>query len=253
MILCLRNPGIVSSVHSFKRLDLASFQKYPYKMKKSKILIIGSSGHAKVIIDIFEKKDEYQILGLIDDFRGIGEETSGYTVLGKIEDIPSLFLRYQGFSVFVAIGDNWGRYNAVSKILSLLPSPDFPSAIHPSAQIGKGVVIGSGIAVMAGAVINPDVEIGDFAFINTKASAGHDVTMSDYSSLGPGVTVGGNTFIGEFTAVSIGATIKEKLKIGAHSVIGAGAVLLSDCPDQSIMYGLPARIVRKRSIGENYI
>lgn len=253
MILCLRNPGIVSSVHSFKRLDLSSFQKYPYKMKKSKILIIGSSGHAKVIIDIFEKKDEYQILGLIDDFRGIGEETSGYTVLGKIEDIPSLFLRYQGFSVFVAIGDNWGRYNAVSKILSLLPSPDFPSAIHPSAQIGKGVVIGSGIAVMAGAVINPDVEIGDFAFINTKASAGHDVTMSDYSSLGPGVTVGGNTFIGEFTAVSIGATIKEKLKIGAHSVIGAGAVLLSDCPDQSIMYGLPARIVRKRSIGENYI
>ncbi|HOP31573.1 MAG TPA: acetyltransferase [Spirochaetota bacterium] len=222
-------------------------------VKKSKILIIGSSGHAKVIIDIMEKRDEYQILGLIDDFRSVGEETSGYRVLGKIEDIPSLFSKHPVLSVFIAIGDNWGRYNAVSKILSLLPSPNFPAAIHPSAQIGKGVVIGRGVAVMAGAVINPDAEIGEFAFINTKASAGHDVKMSAYSSLGPGVTVGGNTFIGEFTAVSIGASIKEKLKIGSHSIIGAGAVLMDDCPDKSIMYGIPARIVRKRSIGEKYI
>ena len=130
-------------------------------VKKSKILIIGSSGHAKVIIDILEKRDEYQILGLIDDFRSVGEETSGYRVLGKIEDIPSLFSKHPVLSVFIAIGDNWGRYNAVSKILSLLPSPNFPAAIHPSAQIGKGVVIGRGVAVMAGAVINPDAEIGE--------------------------------------------------------------------------------------------
>ncbi len=45
-------------------------------MDKQKVLIVGSSGHSKLIIDTFEKEEKYEIVGLIDTFREIGEERS---------------------------------------------------------------------------------------------------------------------------------------------------------------------------------
>ena len=41
------------------------------------IIIIGSSGHAKVIIDIVQQEGKYNIVGLVDRFRNIGEQTLG--------------------------------------------------------------------------------------------------------------------------------------------------------------------------------
>ncbi|MEY8214236.1 MAG: hypothetical protein RPR97_07095 [Colwellia sp.] len=54
------------------------------------IIIIGSSGHAKVVIDVVQQEGKYHIVGLIDRFRKIDEETLGYKVLGKEEDLPEL-------------------------------------------------------------------------------------------------------------------------------------------------------------------
>ncbi|MEA3317558.1 MAG: transferase, partial [Bacteroidota bacterium] len=39
------------------------------------IVIFGSGGHAKVIIDIIEQQQKYNIIGLIDKFRNTGEKT----------------------------------------------------------------------------------------------------------------------------------------------------------------------------------
>lgn len=222
------------------------------KMERKKVLVVGSSGHAKVIIDIFERNN-IEIVGVVDDYRKIDDKTLGYSVLGGIEDIPKIINKLIGCKLFVAIGDNLGRYLVVSKIKKMVPEVGFHSAVHPSAQIGKNVLLGHGVAIMAGAIINADASIGDFCFINTKASAGHDVKMLNYSSLASGVTIGGNVVIGEFSAISIGATIKEKVVIGNHSIVGAGSLLMKNCPDNVIMYGVPAKFIRDRKAGEKYL
>mgnify|MGYP001315646295 CR=1 FL=1 len=56
---------------------------------KEKIVIIGSSGHAKVIIDIIEQEGKFKIIGLIDTFKGIGESVLGYKIIGedKVEEL----------------------------------------------------------------------------------------------------------------------------------------------------------------------
>jgi sugar O-acyltransferase (sialic acid O-acetyltransferase NeuD family) len=222
-------------------------------MKKKNLIIVGSSGQAKVIIDIFEKQDSHNILGLLDDSRSVNEETLNYKVIGGIKNFKEIFTKYRPFEMFVAVGDNWARQKVVNILTSTISDINFTTAIHPSAQVGKGVKIGKGVAVMANVVINSDSFIGDFCFLNTKSSADHDVIMNKFSSLGPNVTLGGNVTIGEYTAISIGATTKEKLNIGKHSIIGAGALLMSDSPDNVIMYGIPAKIIRNREIGEKYI
>lgn len=222
-------------------------------MKKKNLIIVGSSGHAKVVIDIFEKQNSHNILGLLDDYRKVNEESLEHKVIGGIKNIKEIISKYKPIDVFVAVGDNWARQKIVSIITSLFPDVVFASAIHPSSQIGKGVKIGEGVAVMANVVVNSGSFISDHCFLNTKSSADHDVHMNIFSSLGPNATISGNVTIGEYTAISIGATTKEKLNIGKHSIIGAGALLMSDCPDNVIMYGLPAKVIRKREIGEKYI
>ncbi len=222
-------------------------------MGKQRVLIIGSSGHAKVIIDIFEKEDKYQIIGLLDSFRKLGEETLGYRVIVHEDDFADFILQNPDCSIFIAIGDNWIRNRVVDRILSIAPNVEFATAIHPSAQIGKNVQIGKGTAVMAGVIVNSSATIGNFAILNTKASMDHDCRMGDFSSLAPGVTIGGNVTIGDFSAISIGATVKHNVSIGKHSVVGAGAVLLKNCGDNCIMYGVPAKEIRSRQVGEKYL
>ena len=64
-----------------------------------KIIIIGASGHAKVIIDIIEKRNEYQIIGLVDSYKSPGGMVMGYPILGNIEMIPDL-IKYKNI-IFV--------------------------------------------------------------------------------------------------------------------------------------------------------
>lgn len=222
-------------------------------MSKPEVLIVGSSGHSKVVIDIFEKEDKFRIVGLIDSYRKIGEDTLGYKVVGTPADLPNLVSKNPSCKLFIAIGDNWTRKKVRDEVLSIIPNIEFATAIHPSAQIGKNVRVGNGVAIMAGSIVNCDTSVGDFTIINTKASIDHDGKMLQFSSLAPNATTGGNVTIGEFSAISIGATIKHGVTIGNHSIIGAGALLMKDCGEHVIMHGVPAIEIRKRKTGEKYL
>lgn len=217
------------------------------------VVIIGSSGHAKVIIDIFEASKNHKIIGLLDPFRNVNEKTLGYPILGGEEVINDLMIKYNNLDFFIAIGDNWTRNLVYKKLTGINTNITFANAIHPSAIISKHVKIGQGICIMPGGIINSDSQIGDFCILNTNSSLDHDCMMHNFSSLAPKVSTGGFVEIGEFSAISIGATIKDRIKIEEHVVIGAGSLVLKDCESMSIYYGNPARKIRTRNIGEKYV
>ncbi|AOR67904.1 transferase [Burkholderia stabilis] len=217
------------------------------------IVIVGSSGHAKVVIDIVEQAGRYRIAGLIDAFRPRGEETLGYAVLGTERDLPQLIDTHGLAGVLVAIGDNHARETVTATLAALAPGLPCVSAVHPSACIGKASTIGAGTVVMAGAVINPCCTIGEGCIVNTNASLDHDGVMEDFSSLAPGVVTGGNCRIGQGAAVGLGAMLRHRIAVGEHSVVGAGAVVLRDVAPYTVAYGNPARRVRDRAAGERYL
>jgi len=217
------------------------------------IVIVGSSGHAKVVIDIVEQAGRYRIAGLIDSFRPRGEETLGYPVLGTEQDLPHLIDAHGVAGLLVAIGDNHAREQVTTDLAALVPGLPCVSAVHPAARIGKASTIGAGTVVMAGAVINPCCTIGSGCIVNTNASLDHDGVMADFSSLAPGVVTGGNCRIGHGAAIGLGAMLRHRIAVGEHSVVGAGSVVLHDVEPYTVAYGNPARRVRARAPGDRYL
>lgn len=217
------------------------------------VIVFGSSGHSKVVVDIIEHEKRFNIVGFCDSFRSVGEETSGYVVLGNEDDLPNLIVQHAIDGVIVAIGDNSIRLKVARSIQEICPNLEFVSAVHPSSSIAKNVVIGKGSVVMAGVVINSHSVVGEFCILNTLSSLDHDSTLADFASLAPGARTGGNCNIGMMSVIGIGAVLIHNINVGEESIVGAGSTVTKDIDSLVVAYGTPAKIIRTRKSGERYL
>jgi sugar O-acyltransferase (sialic acid O-acetyltransferase NeuD family) len=216
-------------------------------------LVVGCSGHARVVIDAIEEEGLYHVIGLLDSFKSPGSSSFDYHVIGTEEELPPLWKSRACETVVVAVGDNWTRAQLVARIRAMIPEVRLGTVVHPSAKIARDVSLGAGTVVMAGAVVNTGTRVGECCILNTRCSLDHDCTMDDFSSLAPGTTTGGGVHIGAYAAIAIGATISHGRRIGEHAVVGANATVLRDVPPNVIAYGTPARIVRQRRPEDPYL
>ena len=218
-----------------------------------RILLMGASGHARVIIDMIERTAEHEVVGLIAESSPNEPSVCGYPIVGDLRDLRRLACELRVDRVIAAIGDNWSRGEVVRRAYECVTDIQFVTVGHPSTQIARNVEIGAGTVLMAASVVNTGARLGKHCVVNTKASVDHDCIVGDFVSIAPGATLGGNVRIGEFSAVSLGANVIHGVTVGAHAVIGAGSVVVRDVPDCAIAYGVPARVVRMRSVGERYL
>ena len=101
--------------------------------------------------------------------------------------------------------------------------------IHPGAKLGPGLFIDHGMGLVIG----------------ETAELGSNVTLYQ------GVTLGGtgketgkrHPTIGDNVVVSSGAKILGSFTVGANSKIGSGSVVLHEVPPNSVVVGIPGRVV----------
>lgn len=205
---------------------------------------MGAGGHAKVIIDIIERrklllKENLKILGLYDD-KSDQDYLFGYPILGNIEQVPKNEDE-NNYNYIISIGDNKDRY----KVYSMLTLDDilYYTVIHPQSIIANSVKIGYGTIVVGGAVINPDAVVGNHSIINTGSTVGHDVVVEDFVHIAPGVNLAGNAFIRKFAFVGANCVILPGVSVGENSIIGAGSVVTKDIPPYCKAVGSPAKII----------
>jgi sugar O-acyltransferase (sialic acid O-acetyltransferase NeuD family) len=215
--------------------------------QREKVFVVGASGHAKVIIDILERQGKHEIAFLIDDDPMLkGKDVYGYRVLGDRLELLSCHSAYPGIRGIVAIGSNRVR----KTVACWLKEGGFElvSAIHPSAQLGRGVTIGDGSVVMACAVINSDTVIGTNVIINTGATVDHDCTIGNYAHIAPGVTLCGTVTIGDGSFIGAGATVIPNITIGRNVMVGGGATVVDRIPDGVTVVGTPARAIKNKGM-----
>lgn len=208
-----------------------------------KIVLIGSGGHCKVIIDIIKSTNEYEIVGAINKEPEIGK-VLGIPIIAGDDELEELYSNGIN-NAFICIGalNNINLRNMIYKKLKKIGF-ESPILIHNNSIVSEFACIGEGTCIMPGAVVNASVEVGKNCIINTGCIIEHDCKIGDNVHISPRACLGGEVIIGENSHIGIGSTIIQGIHIGSNVTIGAGAVVINDINDNSTAVGIPAKIVR---------
>lgn len=199
----------------------------------NKLIIIGASGHGKVVADVAVHCG-YDQIEFLDDDETL-TKCGSWPVVGKCDKALEL-----KDDIFVAIGNADTR----KKYVEQFSDKQLVTLIHPDAVIADGAHLGAGTVVMAGAIINPDAAIGKGCIINTSSSVDHDCVVKDYVHISVGAHLSGTVHVGEGTWIGAGATVSNNINICGNCVIGAGAVVIKDITESGTYVGVPAKKMR---------
>lgn len=196
-----------------------------------RLIIIGASGHGKVIADI-AVLNGYKEIVFLDDDEAI-KECAGYPVIAKTTEAP------EG-EIIVAIGNAEVR----KRIMDYYRLRTFPVLVHPSAVVAQDVLIGNGSVVMAGTVINSGAKIGEGTIVNTASSIDHDCVVGDFVHVAVGAHLCGTVKVGENTWIGAGSIISNNIEICANCIIGAGTVVIKNMVEPGTYVGIPAVYIK---------
>ena len=207
---------------------------------KPKIILIGSGGHAKVLVEALSAANT-PLDGLTEiDMEIERPALRDIPVLGTDECIlefaPDDVILINGLGTSDGTGPRRRVFESFRD-----RGYRFQTIIHPAAVTASDVELADGVQIMAGAIIQPSVVVGCNAIINTRASIDHDCRIGRHCHIAPGATVCGYVAIGPGTMVGAGAVISDRISVGADCFIGAGAVVTRDVPDGVQAKGVPAR------------
>ena len=197
------------------------------------LVIVGASGHGKVVADIAEKVG-YTDIVFLDDNKAV--KTCGkYSVVGASGDA----MRYSSCDFIVGIGNAEIRKRIQEELIE--KGLHVVTLIHPKSVIAPDVSLGVGTVVMAGAIINPGSTVGNGCIINTGATVDHDNIISDYVHVSVGSHLAGTVSVGTGTWIGAGATVSNNVNICGGCMIGAGAVVIKNINEPGTYVGVPAR------------
>lgn len=202
---------------------------------KDKLIIVGASGHGRVVANIAKLNGYKEILFIDDESKKVNGE---YKVVGTTKDISSYINEY---NIIVGIGNNAIRKKISSELLKM--GIIQTTLIHPTAVIDKTVRVGDGTVIMANTVINADSKIGNSCIINTAATIDHDCIIKDYVHISPGAHLAGTVHIGEESWIGIGANIINNININNDCIIGAGGTVVKNIYIKGTYIGVPVRKV----------
>lgn len=210
---------------------------------KKKVIIIGAGRHGILIAEKVLENKALALEGFIDQPSTVLPpflSEKGYLIVGTDEDM----VHYKKSSFFhLALGGDLIKVR--QKIIKKIEDDNYKvtEIVHPSSYISPSARLGKGCAVLVNAVVHTGAAIGDFSCINTAAVVEHDCRVGKNVFIQPGAVLSGSVIVGDNTSIGVGASVRQNIRIGVNCVIGGGAFVCEDIPDNSIAYGVPAKVV----------
>jgi len=208
-----------------------------------KIVIAGSGGFAKEVLTII------QDLGRIEDFEGFIEPDNFIEKAKKNAKIMGFpVLKYSQISansheIYIGVGNSDIR----EKIYSYFgENYNFPTLIHPTAQISPWVKIGKGAIICAGSILTCDIKIGIFCQLNLNTTIGHDCVIGNYFTTAPNSNISGDCTFKEHVYFGTSSAVKQGIKICNRVTIGMGAIVTKNITEKGIYIGNPAKPLIKK-------
>lgn len=215
-----------------------------------KIVIIGAGGCARDTLDILDACNEdgkqYDVLGYIVDsnYGSPGIIVNDKPILGGFQ-----WLAEHAGEVYAicAIGAPELRFRLVERSRRL--GVRFCSVVHPNVSLTKWVTIGEGVTIAPGCILTNQIRIGKHVQINLDCTISHDGELNDFVTLSPGAHVSGNVVLSTGCLIGTGANIINRVRIGEWSIIGAGSTIIRDVPPNTVVVGVPGKVIKTRESG----
>ena len=136
----------------------------------------------------------------------------------------------------------------------LLDLKGVKARIEPGAIIREKVEIGEGAVIMMGAVINIGAVVGPGTMIDMGAVLGGRAMVGARCHIGAGAVLAGvvepasatPVIVEDGVLVGANAVVIEGVRIGKNAVVAAGAVVIEDVPENAVVAGSPARIIKMK-------
>src|SRR5579884_2851305 len=175
-------------------------------------LIVGAGAQGRMVEDILRCTSEYDSLAFIDDDPNAwGRQIDGVSVTGGTDE--ALYAGPAGCRVIVAVGRNASRCRLALRFREA--GFELLNAIHPSAVVLPGAVVGTGNMIGALCVVNTGARIGDNVILNAGSVVEHDSVIEDGVLIGCGTTLGGRVHVGAAALIGMGSVVLNRVSIGA--------------------------------------
>lgn len=204
------------------------------------MILAGASRHAKEIIQILNQNNQsfdYLYDNISIEFDSYFKD---FSIIRNDLDLE----KCDNTHFALALGGSKGRKKLFEKFIYYKKLPF--SVISNTAEIGvSDVNLGRALNIMHFAFIADSTHIGDGSLINAFSSIHHDVFIGDFVEVSPRATILGGAKVGNESMIGAGAIVLPNIEIGENCMIGAGSVVTKNIPDNSLAYGVPARLISK--------
>ncbi len=147
--------------------------------------------------------------------------------------------------------------NCRNSAVPMVDMKNIPARIEPGAIIREQVEIGKNAVIMMGAILNIGAVVGDETMIDMGAVLGGRATVGKRCHIGAGAVLAGviepasatPVIVEDDVLIGANAVVIEGVHIGRNAVVAAGAVVIEDVPDNMVVAGCPARIIKAKDTG----
>ncbi|MEC6747269.1 2,3,4,5-tetrahydropyridine-2,6-dicarboxylate N-acetyltransferase [Marinilactibacillus sp. XAAS-LB27] len=184
-----------------------------------------------------------------DTFRVFGNKDS-YTIFTDLKEWKTFFVDNKE-----ALIDHVLEQDRRNSAIPLLDASEVNARIEPGSFIREHAVIGDNAVIMMGAVINIGAIVGEGTMIDMGAVLGGRATTGKNVHVGAGAVLSGviepasakPVVIEDNVLIGANAVVLEGVTVRKGAVVAAGAIVTEDVPENTVVAGVPARIIKKSS------
>ncbi|WP_010286669.1 2,3,4,5-tetrahydropyridine-2,6-dicarboxylate N-acetyltransferase [Kurthia massiliensis] len=217
------------------------------KLNAQEIIAYLSNAEKQTPVKVYVKGEGVAALDFGANSKVFGEGNSA-VVFGNWQEVePALEANKAKIEDYVIEHD---RRNSAVPTLDL---KGINARIEPGATIRDQVTIGENAVIMMGATINIGAEIGARTMIDMNAVLGGRATVGEDCHVGAGAVLAGvieppsadPVILENNVLIGANAVVLEGVHIGEGAVVAAGAIVTENVPANTVVAGVPARVIKK--------
>jgi sugar O-acyltransferase (sialic acid O-acetyltransferase NeuD family) len=207
--------------------------------------IFGVNSISLIIHQIVKSQFDDEVFYFDDDDHKLNKDVNGSRVIGNRSDLEQKIKSGLPYKLGISFGEkHLERRKELFHHFSKHKNVIFPVLKHETSMISELAIVEAGNILSFGVAIGHNVHLKPNSVFWSSVVVEHDSSIGESCYLAPNATISGFVNIGDCTLIGSGATILPEIKIGKNCLVGAGSVVTKNVPDNSVVIGVPAKIIR---------